>query len=303
MDRRTVALGIAAAVAVGVAVAVTLFGRSSASPKHKAVAAYITDINQIQQQMQVQLINSVSAYRALANGTVAPKTLAPKLAQAELTLRRLQGRIVALPAPELARRLRVLLIQLIGSEVSTAHDVGQLATFAPQFAVLLEEGRAAGAGLARALAAVKPPQAHKIHGTKKQVKQAQAAFAAAAAKDAALQADAVDAYDAKIARLERDLRKLDPPPIVSPDYRTQLQTLAASRTAGSALAQELRKTNRSRVAVFSRKFTLAARIAGSVSAQKAQIAAIKAYDARVREIGTLQGKIKLELASLQQKTG
>ena len=124
MDRKTVALGIAAAAAVGAALTVTLAGRSSASPKYKAVAAYITDVDQIQRQMQVQLIKTAHAYRSFASGTVAAKTLAPQLVQAELTLRRLQRRIVALSAPATAKRLRVLLIRLTGSEVSTAHEVG-----------------------------------------------------------------------------------------------------------------------------------------------------------------------------------
>lgn len=296
-------LGIAAAVAVALAVSVTVFGRSSASPKHKAVAAYITAVDRIQQGMQAQLVNTVSAYRAFANGAVATKSLLPKLRQAESTLRRLQQRIVALPAPPPAKRLRLLLVSLTTAEVSTAHEVGQLAAFSPRFAALLKDVRTAGAELARALGAVKPPQAHKLRGTRKQVKQAQAAFTAAAAKAAALQADAVDAYVAQIARLERELRTLDPPPVVRPEFRAQLRTLTASRTTGSALAQELRKTSRSDVAVFSRKFTLAARIAGSLSTQKAQIAAIKAYNGRVRKIGTLQGQIKAELAHLQQQTG
>ena len=69
------------------------------------------------------------------------------------------------------------------------------------------------------------------------------------------------------------------------------------------LASELRKRNRSHVAALGRKFTLAARLSGSVSAQRAQIAAIRAYNSRVRGIGTLQGKIQQELARLQQLTG
>jgi len=156
MDRRTVALGIAAAVAVGVAVAVTLLGRSSASPKHKAVASYITDVDQIQQGMQVELINTVSVFRAFANGAIPAKTLVPRLGQAERTLRRLQGRLVALPAPVPAKRLRKLLIRLVGSEVSTAHEVGQLATFSPKFAVLLKAVRTAGSELATALRDLSP---------------------------------------------------------------------------------------------------------------------------------------------------
>jgi hypothetical protein len=90
---------------------------------------------------------------------------------------------------------------------------------------------------------------------------------------------------------------------LTPAFRTQLQTLAASRTAGAALSRELRKNDRSQVSVFGRKFTLAARIAGSISAQKAQITAIKAYNRRVRAIGTLQGDIRQELVHLQSLTG
>jgi hypothetical protein len=169
--------------------------------------------------------------------------------------------------------------------------------------VLLQRAKVAGTVLSRSLATVKPPVPHRIHGTRKQVQAAQAAFNAAASAAAAQQADAVDVYDAKVGSIERALRKLDPPPVLTPAFRTQLQTLAASRTAGAALSRELRKNDRSQVSVFGRKFTLAARIAGSISAQKAQITAIKAYNRRVRAIGTLQGDIRQELVHLQSLTG
>jgi hypothetical protein len=303
MDRRTVALGVAAAVAVAAALVVTLAGRSPASPKHKAVAAYIKSVDQIQQQMQAQLTKTVKAYRDFSSGGTPAKTLTPQLLQAEQTLQRLQQRVVALPAPAPASRLRKLLVQLTGTEVSIAHEVGQLSVFAPRYSAALKQSRAAGVDLSRGLAAVKPPQAHKIRGTKAQVQKAQAAFAAAASAAAAQQADAVEAYAGKIAAVQARLRKLQPPPVMRPAYLTQVRTLAASRRSGLALALELRKQNRSHVAVLGRKFTVAARIAGSVSAQKAQIAAVKAYNRRVRTIGTLQGKIQQELARLQQLTG
>jgi hypothetical protein len=303
MDRKTVALGIAAAVAVGAALVVTLAGRSPASPKHKAVATYIKAVDQIQQQMQAQLTKTVKAYRAFSSSGTPPKTLTPQLLQAEQTLQRLQRRIVALTAPAPARHLRALLIQLMGTEVSSAHEIGQLSAFAPQYSMLLKQAKTAGAVLSRGLASVKPPTAHKIRGTKQQVQKAQVAFAAAAAAAAAQQADALDVYVVKIAALEARLRKLRPPTVMSPSYRTQLRTLDASRRSGSALALELRKLNRSRVGLLGRKFTLAARLAGSVSAQKAEIAAIKAYNRRVRAVGTMEGEIQRELARLQQLAG
>jgi hypothetical protein len=303
MDRKTVALGIAAAVAVAAALTVTLAGRSPASPKHKAVATYINAVDRIQQQMQAQLTKTVKAYRAFANGSAPSKTLTPQLLQAEQTLESLNRRIVALPAPAPAKHLRVLLIQLTDSEVSTAHEIGRLSAYAPQYSALLKQAKTAGAVLSHDLAAVKPPTAHKIRGTKAQVLKAQAEFAAAASAAAAHQAEAIDVYVAKIAALKARLRKLRPPLVMTPSYRTELQTLEASRRSGLALALELRKANRSHVALLGRKFTLAARLAGSVSAQKAQIAAIKAYNVRARSIGTLQGKIQQELAKLQQLTG
>ncbi len=295
-------LGVTAAVAVAAAVSVALIGRSS-SPKHNAVARYITDVDGVQQQMQAQLTKTAAAYRSYAKGGAAAKTSTPELEQAEVTLRLLQRRLANLPAPQSARHLRTLLLQLTGQEVAIAHEVAQLSGFTPPYSALLKRARTASVVLSRALAAVKPPKAHRIRGTRKQVQKAQAAFTAAASAAAAQQADAVEVYDAKVAVLESRLRALDPPPVMTPAYRTQLETLEASRLAGSALARELRKNDRSHVAVFGRRFTLAARIAGSVTAQKAQIAAVTAYNRRVRAIGTLQGDIRQELAHLQSLTG
>lgn len=303
MDRRTVALGIAAALAVAAALVVTLTNHSSVSPKHKAVAAYIQAVDQVQLQMHTQLTKTVKAYADFQRGKLPAKTIVPELAQAEGTLRKLGRRIAALPAPPEAKHLRVLLGELTTAEVGIAHEVGQLAVFARPYAVLLQQAKVAGAELSSALKAVKPPTPHKIRGTKKQVKKAQAAFLAAADAAAAEQADAVDAYDAKVAVIERRLRKLDPPPVMRPTSRAEIRAIAASRIAGAALATELRKKNRTRVPVLGRNFTLAARIAGSVAAQKAQIAAIKAYNKRVRGIGTLQGDLRVELARLQNLNG
>jgi len=189
MDFKTVALGIAAAVAVGAAVTLTLIG-GSGSPKHNAVARYIKDADQVQQQMQAQLTNTAKAYRAFASGGTPAPELGPQLVQAELTLRRLRRRLVALPAPVPAKRLRALLIRLTSSEVSTAHEVGQLGAFASRYSALLNEAKKDGAELSVALAAVKPPKAHKIRGTKKQVQRAQAKFTAAASAAAASPASA-----------------------------------------------------------------------------------------------------------------
>ena len=300
MDRKTVALGIAAVAAVAAAVIVTVTHGHGASPEHKAAASYIEQVDAIQQKLRVQLTRATKAYRDFSGGTIDP-SLVPDLALARQTMQKLELRLEALPAPGVATRLRSLLVKLAAAEVGLANEVERLAVFAPRFTALLRDASGAGKALGRALGAVSPPTAHTIHGTKKQVAKARKAFKTEAAQAASAQADAVDAYDAKIALVWSKLRKLRPPTVMQPAYRTQLRTLVATRVAGRALADELRKQDRSQVAVVGRRFSIAARGATSVSAQKAQISAVQAYNRRVRAIGALQSRIQSELARLQVK--
>jgi hypothetical protein len=302
MDRRTVVLGVAAVAAVAAAVIVTVANGHGASPEHKATASYIKSADTIQQQMRVELTKATDAYRNFAGGKVTAK-LAPQLAHAQATLRVLEQRLRALPAPAVATKLRRLLVRLAAAQVALAGEVARLAVFSPKFIALLRSASAAGTDLSKALGAVTPPSAHTIRGTKKQVAAAQAKFRTEAAQAASAQAGAIDAYDAKIANLSRRLARLDPPQVMRPAYSTQLRTLSATRKAGAALAQELRKTTRPQVAVFGRRFSIAARSATSVSAQKAEISSVKAYNKRVRAIGSMQAAIQGELARLQTTTG
>jgi hypothetical protein len=302
MDRKTVVLGVAAVAAVTAAVIVTVANGHGDSPEHKATANYIKSADTLQQQMRVELTKATNAYRNFAGGKVTAK-LAPQLAQAEATLRTLEQRLRVLPAPEVATKLRRLLVRLAAAQVDLAGEVARLAVFSPKFIAVLRSASKAGADLSKALGAVTPPSAHTIKGTKKQVAAAQAKFRTEAAQAAAAQAAAIDSYDAKIARLSRRLARLEPPEVMRPAYSTQRRTLAATRKAGAALAQELRKATRPDVAVYGRRFSIAARSATSISAQKAEISAVKAYNKRVREIGGMQAAIQGELARLQNTTG
>lgn len=303
MDKRTVALGVAAAAAVAAALLVTLTNHRSTSRTHKAVAAYITRVDAVEQQLQARVTQSVRAYHDFAAGKTISLRLVPQLRRARATIATLAHRLAAVPAPPPARRLRALLVRLTRAEETVAREVAQLASFAPRYGRLLVHAQAAGADLARALAAVQPPHAHRVTGTRKKVAKAQAAFDVAAAAAAAEQAHAVERYDASVAAVERRLSRLAPPPLLRPAYRAQMQTLAASRRAGARLAAALRGAHRNDVALLGRRFTLAARTASSVGAQRAQIAAVKAYDRRVRLIGALQGRIQLEVQRLQAVAG
>jgi hypothetical protein len=288
---------LAVAVALG---ATSLWGGHS-SARRNAVAGYITEVDGVQQRMRLPLTELLVAYRGFS--TQVPSSARPKLARAELTLHLLARRLAALPAPPAAARLRVLLLDLVRREAGLAHELDTLAAFIPRFRVLAAEATVANSALARRLAAAAPPKSHVVRGTAKKVAQARAAFAAAATSAAAKQADAVETYDRAVAHVTRKLELLEPPAVLAPAYRAEVRMLRATDAAGAALARELRTQNRAQVPKLSRALAEAARLSGTVAAQRAEIAAVQAYNASVRAIGVSQSRVQAEVARLQRTLG
>jgi hypothetical protein len=301
MDRKTVALGAAAVVAVAAVAIVAITNHRDSSPRHDAIAAYITQVDTIEAQMRLQLAKAAGAYRDVSSGTSKP-ALEPKLVRADRTLRAFERKLVAVPAPPVAARLKALLVELARAEVQVSNEVTALAAFQPRFSAVLREAAAAGRRLSAALAAAAPPKPHTLHGTKKQIAVAQKAFRDATALAASRQADAVDGYNAQLGRVERTLARLHPPALLRPAFATQKRTLAATRRAAANLARTLRGTDRSQVALAGRRLSIAARGALRVSAQQLQVSAVKAYNGRVRRIGAIQARIQAEVARLQKIT-
>jgi hypothetical protein len=298
--RTTIVLGVVAAGAVAAAIIVTLSGRSSESAQHRAVARYVTEVDAVQQDMTLELARVRDAYRGLGLASTGRGANGKReLERAEQTMRLLQQRLAGVAAPPVASKLRRLLLQLAAADVRIAHEVNQLALFMPQFAAAGAAGRAAAVRLTKDLGALKPPAGGAVRGTAQQVAAARAAYEAASAAAAAAQADAVDGYDRALGRVLDDLRRLDPPPVLAPAYRAQVATYEMTRAAGGALSRELRGPDRSRVPLLNRRFIQATRHAASDAAQKAEIAAVKAYDARIKGTRTLQVAIRTELLRLQ----
>lgn len=292
-------LGLAAAGAVTAAIVVSLPHHES--PKRKAVTSYITSIDTIEQQMAYSLGQASRAYRAFTTAHSSSTGIAGKLAQAQKTLALLAARIAALDAPPQARRLRSLVLEVVREEEGVTNEMHTLVVFQAPFNAVLKELHTAAQTLSKSLAAVKAPVPHAIRGTTKQIAKAKAAFNAQASAAAAAQADAVSAYDAVISRLAGRLRGLTPPDVLAPAYTAQLGALRATMQAGGRLAVELRKTNRSNVSELSRAFALATRRSQSVAAQRAEIAAVKAYDRRVRGIQASAVAVRDEITRLQQQ--
>jgi hypothetical protein len=296
-------LGVVAAAAVIAAGLAAFSGRSSESKAHKQVVAYIDDANTIQSSMSLPFAHVRAAFQHFADKPTGGSDQARQLADAERTLRTLRRRLAALPAPAPAVKLRRLLVRLADVETAIAHEVQGLALFMPRLSAYLAESRSTASALGNALAAVTYPKATSVQGGPKEIARAKAAYAAEAAAAAAAQADALELYGADVTPVIKRLRSLRPPTVMKPTYEAQLRALVATRAAVTRLAAELRMSDRSRVPELNRRIKEAARLAASIDAQRAQIAAIKLYNARVRSAEALQLEIRSEFLRVQAAVG
>jgi len=297
--RRALAIGFAVAGGL-TAIALVVFPRSG-KPHHSAVYGYITSVDAAEARMTFALSKVQAAYEAVTVRHSTTPATAKAFAAAVPTLRNLETRIAAVPAPPEATRLRALVLKLVRQEVAATVEIGAFVRFLPQFDAVLKDLGAAATTLGRRLAAAQAPKPQRIHGTKAQIAQAQAAFTAAAAKAALAQADAVTAYDASLASAAARLRGLSPPRLMEPAYRFQLSALARTSAAGARLVAGLKAPTRTNISLLTRAFAVASRTAQSVGEQRAEIVAVKAYDARLRASGTTAAAIRREILALQSQ--
>jgi hypothetical protein len=299
---RLVSVLVVVVAAAAIALVLGVGGLWGHKSSRGAVDRYIASVDDVQQQMRLPLTRLLTVYRSFSTHGSAPQAQRG-LAEAERTLRTLELRLSALDPPPEAAKLHLLLVRLVEQERAVAQEVDVLAVFLPRFNAAVAASKTANARLSLALAAVRPPKAHAVRGTPKQIAQARAAYAAAASSVALVQADAVTVYLRSLARVVRRLRTLGPPPVMAPVYRAQLATLVATEAAGGALVRELHRKNRSRVPLLDRRLGEAARIVGSVASQEAEIAAVKAYNRRVQAVGALQQQAQAEVSRLGRTLG
>jgi hypothetical protein len=303
LNRRTVALGIVAAAVVAAAVAATFVGHKSSgeSRQRKAVSDYIDTVNLIQNQMHIQLTRVSFAYRDLAAHSGRRKLAPGELGAAATALARLDRRLVATPAPPEAKKLRALLVRLVAQQASLTREVQQLATFTPRFSVFLDRLRAVSAHFDSAMRAIPKPKVQTVHGTKAQAAAVEREYRAQQDAAAAAQARAIDTYVAAVTELVKDLRTLSAPAVVAPAYEAEARSLHDVAVAGQRLSAELRTASRVHAAERIRTFTLAGREAETLAVQRAQIAAIRAYNRRSHAVGTSSSAVQAELTRLSRE--
>lgn len=241
-----------------------------------AVGSYIDRVNATQLKLAKPLLAVSRANRDFASPKkqADPAVLRQRLERSERKIRALRAELAGVTAPKEARKLRALMLALVDRELELTREVVQLVAFIPAFSHALGPIAPAGPALKAALGSKQP----------------------VAAKAAAL-----DRYHAVVEVVLARLAPLHPPPSSVPLYASQVQTLRQVRDAVAGLAQALRRKQRAQIAHFLRQFDLAAIANQSLAAQRAQISAVKGYNARIRTLDAIAVQIARERSRVQQQ--
>jgi len=257
------------AAAIGVVLLIAGCGGSDHSSE-KSVSKYIEDVNTIQHGLALPLGQVALGYRQLATGKNLAKTQ-PKLARSAATIHTLERRIDALDAPVPAIRLDALIRRLVSGEAQVAEELAQLAAYVRDSTPVLTRATAAGQSLHDALSA---PRTRKA------------------------QAAALEEYAAPLDAAAKDLAKLEAPPVVAPSQRTQIQSYRLIAARARALATALRNGKSGAQEVHDLQVAVAT--SSSTEAQKARIAAIKAFNRRTAKLRRLEADAQRERNHLER---
>jgi len=257
------------------AIAVSLLGAGcgGGSSRRNAVAHYIDDVNAIELKLARPLLEVSRANRSFARPHANTQSVLERLRSADTRIGVLSRRLAALPAPVEARRLRRLLLELLGRERSMIGEVEQMAVFVPAFSRTLQP-------LAPANATLKSELSRKTSPAKK--------------------AAALDAFHSSVSSVLARLRTLRPPPSSRAAWSQEIQTLERTDAAVAALAGALRAKNGKAIPKLVHDFNVAAASNQTTDAQLAVIAAVKAYDLRIKSLNGLGSRISREEARLRR---
>ncbi|HEX4012061.1 MAG TPA: hypothetical protein VHX62_18715 [Solirubrobacteraceae bacterium] len=256
-------------------------GHRSDSPRTE-VAHYIAQVNRIETALSTPLTTVTQVSAAVSSGrraTLAGAGLATHERRLTTALTQIQvqeGRLRAVPAPPAAAHLRSLVLTLAGREAALTSQLRLLIVFLPHFTAVLAPLAPALTGLERALS----------------VRQASGAAAVSAVY--AAKVGALRRFQATTGTIVTRLRRLHPPDVSVPAYRAQLTSLRGMGSTAGRLADALAGGHPGNVRPLLIAFDRAALATRTKAVQKAQIAAVRTYDAESRSLSTLSDEISKE---------
>jgi hypothetical protein len=250
-----------------------------------AVASYVKQVNTIESA----LVNPLGAVTSAASQfsseqspskstTAGLPSSSPErtLEQAWTRVLALRARLAAIKAPPAAQHLRTLLLELIDGQAAMTHEVGELVAFLPQYNAALASLGPAIRRLERALSR-------------------RSAYGAAAVQAVYHdKAAALLRFQGETGTVLHELRRLAPPAVSQPGYAAQLASVKGMGLSAGQLAAVLDSGAPSNVQPLLVQFDRAAARSSTVAVQKAEIAAIRAYDSRSTALDDLSQKVTLE---------
>jgi hypothetical protein len=266
------------AARVGAAVlAAALLAAGCGGDEREDVESYIREVNTLQQELLVPLTEASAAYRSFSTSEKELTKLRPKLIEAEASVRRLDRRVAQLRPPDDARRLHERLRELTGAQVALADELERTSAYMPAYLATLRPLDAAEKALRTELRA---------------------------ARNARAQAQAIRRFEAAVDEVLRQLRGLDVPRLANAEQGTQTRTLEKLAASAGDLARALERGDRqAEVLRLVQRFANAPLSGRSASAQRARIAAVRAYNARVDRVSEAARAVEQERLRLEQSLG
>jgi hypothetical protein len=241
-------------------------------------------VNKLESKLATPLKAVTIAGAKLSKSTaVVNRVQETALHRAVHSMQSLRASLSSISSPAAARPLRILVLLLASGEIDMTNELSRLFAFLPRYGSSLQT-------LTPATSALRKELASKGSG----------AGAGAAGAKAVLDAKAraLTRYRTRLVALERSLRRLVPPQVARPQYEIELHALSGMETSAAALARALQAASPD-VAKLLAAFDRAAVATESLSAQKAEIAAVKSYDARVAKLNSLAAQVAEERLKLE----
>jgi hypothetical protein len=256
----------------------------SASGERAAVARYVSQADVVELALRTPLsaVTSAGAQFAreqsasLARQIPSSNVHARVLAQAAVRISALRARLAAITTPAVASRLRGLLLELADGQLELTGEVRRMVLYMPRLAATLTP-------LLPALRRLEPALARR-----------NAAGATAVAAAYRQKAAALRRFSATLKPLVAALAGLRPPAVSRAGYHAQLASIEGMRVNAERLAGALEGRRSGEAQQILLAFDRAASVPQSRAVQKAQIAAVRAYDLQVRKLERLSGAAQAE---------
>ena len=259
--------------AVAVLVAVLAGCGGHGHPRRDAVNAYFVKIDKAELPLLQRRIAVNSAFQHFSMGANTPVEV-KALKQASTEIGSAQKRVGAITPPADARKIHADLLALLKLEESLTGDLILTSSYAPKFTHAIAPLTPAGAALAK-----------ELRG----------------AKGWTAQADAFAHYQAALTPVVAVLETLTAPPVLAPTLEGELAALKRRVTLSAEVETALRKKDAKGANVAIR--SLFAIGSDAVRTRNAEIAAARAYNARISRISILTAAIAKERQRLIKSIG